>query len=79
MLLKGRTRIAAASDEVYQLLVHGQPVVKSIYIQTPMNYFYSNRTHTVFELPKQIMTLPISRYTNNQYTHILPQVWTQSV
>jgi hypothetical protein len=59
-LQKGCTRIAAASDKVYQLLAHGQPVVKSIYIQTPMNYFYSNRTHTVFEQPKQIMTLPIS-------------------
>ena len=28
------------------------------------NYFYSNRTNTVFEQPKQIMTLPISWYTN---------------
>ena len=41
-----------------------QPVVKSIYIQAPMNYFYSNRTNTVFEQPKQVMTLPISWYTN---------------
>jgi len=29
-----------------------------------MNYFYSNRTNTVFEQPKQIITLPISWYTN---------------
>jgi len=29
-----------------------------------MNYFYSNRTNTVFVQPKQIMTLPISWYTN---------------
>ena len=39
-------------------------MVKSVYIQAPMNYFYSNRTNTVFEQPKQIMTLPISWYTN---------------
>ena len=39
-------------------------MVTSVYIQAPMNYFYSNRINTVIEQPKQIMTFPISWYTN---------------
>ena len=42
-------------------------MIKSIYIQALMNYFYSNGTNTVFEQPKQIMTfrsadIPIYAY-----------------
>ena len=38
----------------------GHPVVKSIYNQAPVNYFYSKRINTLFEQPKQIMTLQVS-------------------